>query len=199
MPRSYRSIKQTPFTLLSFSFMMKLLLILIVGAFSLVWCTTKQVDQPTVGGDNPQFTGDLWSTKTETMIDSQIPLIILEGTNESYTGMSETIWCNDKLISKTTKVSINEASKFTDTFRLLTKYNPESDGMINPWLGQDKAVFDSYEVADGNVLIIKITWWLKINGVCDTPRLTETLKKAYKGFGFSDVKLRVDGQPISYQ
>ena len=38
----------------------------------------------------PQFTGDLWSTKTETMIDSQIPLIILEGTNESYTGMSET-------------------------------------------------------------------------------------------------------------
>lgn len=180
-----------------------LLAIVLMGSLSIVWCTVQQPSSISPNGDNPQLTGKPGATSTNTNTPTTItsllfPMIVLDGWSTTDTGEYTIIGCNDKLISKPIKVTINENSKFSDIFNVLIKYDPSDENTINPWKGQDKVIFESYEISDNQTLIIKVTWWIKTAGECDTPRLLESLKALYKPFGFNQVELLVDGQPISH-
>lgn len=183
--------------------MIRKLLIILIGSLSMVWCTIQKPADSSPLGDNPQFTGTPWATSTQTNTSTSItsllfPMVLLDGWSTTNTGDYKIIGCNDKLMSKSIKVSISEHSKFADIFSLLIKYNQSDDTMINPRKTQDKILFDSYEITDNQTLIIRTKGWVKLAGVCDTPRLLETLKAIYKPFWFEQVELLVNGQPISH-
>lgn len=121
--------------------------------------------------------------------------IILDGTETNYSWTKTTVGCNDSLVSLPTTVSINEVDKYAGIWNIFSKLDREPDGFTNPWKTQNKLSFQSYEI-QGSTLIINLSWQIMIGGVCDVPRLNETIKATYKTLWYTQVLVLVNGQPI---
>lgn len=105
------------------------------------------------------------------------------------------IGCNDSLVGIPVSTSIPELRKYAGVRDALVSYDLENRWFTNPRKGQDKISFYSYEIQE-KTLIINLKGQLRIAGECDLPRLEETVKAAYKAFGFDDVKVMIDGKPL---
>ena len=128
---------------------------------------------------------------------SQITLyqVLLQWSESDYTGSKMVIGCNDSLVGIPVSTSIPELRKYAGVRDALVSYDLENRWFTNPRKGQDKISFYSYEIQE-KTLIINLKGQLRIAGECDLPRLEETVKAAYKAFGFDDVKVMIDGKPL---
>jgi len=120
----------------------------------------------------------------------------LEGTTGTATGTTAPLGCNDLLVELPVEVDMTEVNKHTKTWDAIVDYDFEDMGLLNPWKAQDAVEFDSYEIV-GNTLTVNLSGSIKIGGVCDVPRLNETVKATYKNFGYDDVVVLVNGQTIN--
>lgn len=164
------------------------------------WCT-KLNTSPTVPA------GDIWvnknadsteSKKESTITQLNVYQVLLEWSEVDFSWAKMLIGCNDWLVALPVKVNISESAKYIETWKLLQSFNVEEKWFTNPRKWQDAISFSSYEIQWKN-LIIKLSGNLKIEWVCDIPRLEESLKATYKAFWFDTVTLLVNGMAISQQ
>ncbi len=122
-----------------------------------------------------------------------IYLVALEWSEDDHTGDNQVIGCNDAMIARAVKTDIAEQDKFAQTWGLLSAYDSEDSNLTNPWKTQTNISFYSYEIQD-KTLVINLSGSLMLWGTCDIPRLAETLKAAYKQFGFDKVDIMINNK-----
>lgn len=164
-----------------------------LALFSTVILAACNMNNPTTGSGTV-ISGVVAEEAPITMIN--IYQVQLEGTTGTATGTTIPLGCNDLLVTMPVDVNMTEVNKHTETWDAIVDYDFENLGLVNPWKTQDEVEFDSYEIV-GNTLTVNLSGSIKIGGVCDVPRLNETVKATYKNFGYDDVIVLVNGQTIN--
>jgi hypothetical protein len=166
----------------------------LLSTIILAACSMK----PSMSGTGSVDTGAVLETGVvETPITMiNIYQVQLDGTTGTATGTAIPLGCNDLLVEVPVEVDMTEVNKYPKTWDAIVDYDFEDMGLMNPWKTQDEVAFDSYEIV-GSTLTVNLTGTIKIGGVCDVPRLNETVKATYKNFGYDDVVVLVNGQTIN--
>jgi heme A synthase len=165
-----------------------------LALFSTVILAACNIQAPSTGSGTVVDSGAVVEETPITMIN--IYQVQLEGTTGTATGTTAPLGCNDLLVELPVEVDMTEVNKYPKTWDAIVDYDFEDMGLVNPWKTQDAVEFDSYEIV-GNTLTVNLSGSIKIGGVCDVPRLNETVKATYKNFGYDDVVVLVNGQTIN--
>lgn len=180
-----------------------LLIWLVVVTIILSWCTVKDPNiQVTNTWDNNTGTlvfEDTTETNTETVNNdiTKVRLYQLVNDPSNYPWVKINVWCEDSMGYFDAETDFKESEKYSKIFDLINRYDNEKNWYTNPWKTQDMVQFSSYErINDDRELNIYLSWTITLGGVCDAPRLIETMKSTYKWFGFDDVHLYLNYQPI---
>lgn len=182
------------------------LVVLIVFVSILGGCTTKST--PIIQSGDIQTSGTLvfeeeevdQSNNMQPPIDNFITKVRLYQIIKDptiYTWTMIKIWCEDMLGYFDADTEMKENEKYTKIFDLIHRYDNESNGYYNPWKSQSDIEFYSYELSNNDKdLSIYLSGTITLGGVCDVPRVIETIKSTYRGFGFDDVHIFLNNTPI---
>ncbi len=182
-----------------------LLVLLLILCVIVTWCTVKDTGmQISTWSDS---TGTLVFENSGSVQDTAIAqpdnsivkvrLYQIVADPDNYTWVKISIWCEDSMWYFDAETDIDESEKYTKLFDLIKRYDNEDGWYINFRKSQDMVEFYSYELINNDrELNVYLSGTITLGGVCDTPRIIETMKYTYKWFWFDDVHIYLNNKPI---